>query len=1114
MTSAAELDSGTIAYVKKLKEDIDLAYSLARECRARNLDPSGEVEALPAGDIADRVEGRVGPPGIALKIREFGRDRITDIVDFILDADEGQDQQERILQALRTALDILTEGVVAASLEGISDAKINVNPDGSHYLSIYFAGPIRSAGGTGQGMAVLVGDYIRTKLGLQNYRATEDEIERYVEEIKRYDERASRLQYLPTDDDIRIIVRNNPVCVDGDPTEDVEVPIHRDLPRIESNRVRGGMCLVIAEGIAQKAKKLYERSSAFGVEWDWLSKLGKKPQEDVEDVLAKPSAKFMDEVVGGRPIFAAPSAKGAFRLRYGRCRDSGIAAKSMHPATMVLTDGFIATGTQVKIEKPGKGCIITECDEIEGPIVKLKDGSVVRVESVVSARDVKHNLEEILFLGDILISLGDFLQTNTNLLPAGYNEDWWRIELNEKTGKRFYETPTPSEAVSISKTSGVPLHPRYTYFWEDASTCDLKKLVKGLIAGKISGDVLKVALKGDEKRVLELIGVPHKVSGNVIEIAEYLPLTLSLGLISHDNTLSDSEFLVKSRGVSDEDDGFKLVQKTSTLPLRAKAGTRIGCRMGRPEKAKERRMQPAVHVLFPVGKYGGRDRSINNAAENDIIPVEVAAFKCVACNQLGFSNVCTKCGSESNLNKSCPSCRYVGDLEVCPNCKKNTRFFETRNIPIKQMWKNAVDIAKKSLPVKGVQGMISAYKVPEPLVKGILRASNKVFVFKDGTIRFDATDATLTHFKPAEIGVSLKKLGELGYEKDYLGSPLESDDQVVELKPQDIIIPDAGATYLIQVANFVDQLLERFYGKKSFYNVSTRDDLLGHLVSGLAPHTSAAIVGRIIGFTSARVCYAHPFWHTAKRRNCDGDEDAIMLLMDVLLNFSRKYLPEKRGGQMDAPLVVSTILNALEIDDEAHKMEVVSEYSTEFYEKTWKKDSPYSCKIMIVKDLLDSNPYKNLKFTHSTGNVNGPVHTSKYVKLKTMAEKVSAQLEVAEKIRAIDERAVAEIVINSHFLRDTYGNLRAFTRQKFRCVKCNAGYRRVPLVGKCTKCGGRLLLTVTDGSIRKYLELTRGIVEKYGLSMYLKERVDRLDEDITSLFTNDLAKQVRLSDFM
>jgi len=48
--------------------------------------------------------------------------------------------------------------------------------------------------------------------------------------------------------------------------------------------------------------------------------------------------------------------------------------------------------------------------------------------------------------------------------------------------------------------------------------------------------------------------------------------------------------------------------------------------------------------------------------------------------------------------------------------------------------------------------MISKNKTPEAMEKGILRAKNDVFVFKDGTIRFDMTDVPLTHFRPKEIG--------------------------------------------------------------------------------------------------------------------------------------------------------------------------------------------------------------------------------------------------------------------------------------------------------------------------------------------------------------------------
>ena len=114
---------------------------------------------------------------------------------------------------------------------------------------------------------------------------------------------------------------------------------------------------------------------------------------------------------------------------------------------------------------------------------------------------------------------------------------------------------------------------------------------------------------------------------------------------------------------------------------------------------------------------------------------------------------------------------------------------------------------------------------------------------------------------------------------------------------------------MVGVANFVDDLLERYYGMERFYNVKDKYDLIGHLIAGLAPHTSAGVLGRIVGFTKALGCYAHPYlftkalgcyahpyFHSAKRRNCDSDEDSVLLLLDALINFSKSYLPSTRGS--------------------------------------------------------------------------------------------------------------------------------------------------------------------------------------------------------------------------
>jgi DNA polymerase II large subunit len=282
----------------------------------------------------------------------------------------------------------------------------------------------------------------------------------------------------------------------------------------------------------------------------------------------------------------------------------------------------------------------------------------------------------------------------------------------------------------------------------------------------------------------------------------------------------------------------------------------------------------------------------------------------------------------------------------------------------------------------------------------------------------------------------------------------------------------------------------------------------------LAPHTSAAIVGRIIGYTKAKVGFAHPFFHLAKRRNIDGDQDSVMLLMDGLLNFSQQYLPSSRGGRMDAPLVFTIALIPNEIDDEAYDIETCAEYPLELYEKSQKNVPAESINIEIVKKRLGKpSQYSGFKYTHPVTTFDDGPSRSKYVTLQTMEEKIKTQAKLQEKIKAVDLQDSLELVMMSHFLPDIIGNTRAFSRQNFRCTKCQAKYRRVPLIGKCRKCGGNVILTIAQGSVKKYLHLAKDMIQQYHLSHYLKQRIDLVEEEIDSVFKPEKTTQKSLFEF-
>ena len=234
------------------------------------------------------------------------------------------------------------------------------------------------------------------------------------------------------------------------------------------------------------------------------------------------------------------------------------------------------------------------------------------------------------------------------------------------------------------------------------------------------------------------------------------------------------------------------------------------------------------------------------------------------------------------------------------------------------------------------------------------------------------------------------------------------------------------------------------------------------------------------------------------------DEYSIMLPLDGLINFSKAYLPSTRGGLMDAPLVLTVQLNPDEVDKEAMNVDTLYDYPMEFYEAAQKGVSPSELeKLMYTMGTRLKNTGTILGSGYSTPtlNINSGVKVCSYKTIDSMEEKIERQLSLARRIRAVDADDVASRVLNSHFLPDMYGNFRGFFSQEFRCTKCNTKYRRVPLSGKCHKCGNpSISLTIHKGSIIKYMAETIKISEEFELPWYLNIRINNLVRTIKGTF--------------
>ena len=1062
------------AYHQEISKKVEVCYDVAKIARSKNKDIRDFVEIPLANDMADRIEELLEIKGISGEIRDLSKDTSREEVALIMakkiaERYSSNGKDKAVDMAVRSGLAILTEGILVAPLEGISRVSIGTNNDGTDYVSVVYAGPIRGAGGTAQALSVLIADLVRRELGIGKFKITDEEVERYIEEIQSYN-RVKHLQYLPDDKEIRNVLENCPVCIDGEGSEDEEISGHRDMERFKTNKIRGGMCLVLCEGLLQKTKKVLKHTTKLGIsDWDFLSEAGNKNEDGAVD---KKAAKFLSDLVAGRPVFGYPNKPGGFRLRYGRSRVSGLAAASIHPATMYVLDQFIATGSQLKVELPGKAAAITPCDEIEAPMVFLDDGRHIRIRNEEEAKELSSKVKEITDLGEILISYGDFLENNHVLERSPFVREWWNlIAISRSVPKEKMIVKNIDQALELGLKYSIPLHPDFNYFWHDLSTKQIKELARDVTESVKTGKYPELEMKESLVKILKILGVEFQLVKDSIELM--------------DKGILKALFVNFKEDLEEEKDPVKFISEISGIEILPRGPVRVGARLGRPEKAGERKMKPKVHSLFPIEDSGSSRRSISDAARSSKskYKVEVNVRECTNCSHRGPEVTCSLCGS----------------------FMKDTGKAERIEVDVGKIMNSTLErlqISRENIKeFKGVKKLMSKGRYSEPLEKGILRSVNDISVNKDGTCRYDMSDIPITHFKTSEIFLSDAKAKVLGYEPG-----------MNEIFTQDIIIPMDCAKYLLKVSKYVDDLLVKYYGMEPFYNCREDADLIGHMVIGLAPHTSGGIAGRIIGFSNMNGAYAHPFFHAAKRRNCDGDEDSVMLMMDGLLNFSKNFLPSTTGGLMDAPLVMTLLLKPDEVDKEALNVDSLSSYPIEFYEATVKNAKPSEIEELMkpIKFLVEkSGSARGIGFQFSTRDINDGVRISSYKTLGTMSEKIEKQLNLAKIIDSVDQDDVASRLINSHFLPDMFGNFRGFFSQEVRCTKCNTKYRRIPLSGKCQRCGNAsLTLTVHRGGIVKYMEETRKLMENYNLPDAQRYRIENIFRSIDTSF-NSTEEKVR-----
>ena len=1174
-------------YQINILNQVNEFYTIIQKARQKGYDVTTTIESKIAYDLSDRV-AKMHNIDISDRLRSLLKHTSKEkaalkIAEEIAVGEYGSgDLKTRLENAVRVSLAVVTEGVTVAPLQGISDVQIKENKDGSKYLSISFAGPIRSAGGTEAALTMLIADQVRKVTGLDKYQANsfDDETGRFIEELRLYEREVGNFQFKILDEDIHNCISNLPVELDGVDTDPVELVIHRGLKRIQTNRVRGGALRVMNDGLIGRNKKLLKLVETLNLEgWDWLGKVKGAIKTGDDDTVSH----RMSEVITGRPVLSMSKNIGGFRLRYGRCFNTGFATIGIHSTIPILLDNAIVVGTQIKMDVPGKASTIALIDTIEPPIVKLNDGTVLQINNKEQAHDLKNQIEKILYLGDILISYGDFLENNAQLLPASYVEEIWALELFEKIKEirefdnikyhdlvDFYMNPHtifPSieEALKISIQFNIPLHPKYSFYWEPITINEflfIRNILLNTIDNNCAKSTIELPYNYELKTIFEKLGIFHSINNteqtiNLLDRSQAISLiyvcipetyqvnhlyyndlnenisTAELfNLLKKDNFIFEHQHKINNiiENNTDKYTVIQLINLISDIKIRSKFSSSISVRVGRPEKAAERKMKPPIHVLFPVGNKGGPMRDILKASNSISFYSEKSNRFCNKCNIPSLGTKCIYCNTSTPIKIICKVCKVESlDLSFdtinsdnkkkkCIKCGNEYRTFSPIQFPLKSILEKAeLKLGFKiNSPLKGVKSLMGKDKEAEPIEKGILRQKYGLSVFKDGTIRFDATNEPLTHFMPSFINTAISKLHKLGYVVDNQNNEINSNDQVIELFNQDVIIPLESAKHLLRIAKFIDEELVTIYNLPPIYNAYSIDDLIGHLIVGLAPHTSVGIVGRIIGFTDSQVCLGSPIWHSAKRRDCDGDADSIMLLTDAFLNFSYSFLPEKIGGLMDAPLLIQPIVLPHEVQRQAHNVDIDKKYSLEFYKYTWQgvKASDTSNLIEILKNRIgEDKQFYDYGYTHHSNILISNINRSAYSTLNTMKEKLEMQISTANLINSVDTDEVMSMVLTTHIIPDIMGNMRSYSSQSFRCNKCGEKYRRIPLLGKCAGCGNTLLQTVTRGSVEKYIALAEDLCNNFKVTGYLKSRIESLIVELNFIFKSK-ENQPTLLDFI
>ena len=219
----------------------------------------------------------------------------------------------------------------------------------------------------------------------------------------------------------------------------------------------------------------------------------------------------------------------------------------------------------------------------------------------------------------------------------------------------------------------------------------------------------------------------------------------------------------------------------------------------------------------------------------------------------------------------------------------------------------------------------------------------------------------------------------------------------------------------------------------------------------------------------------------SRRRDIDGDMDSLYLTSDMILNCSKKYVPElKRGALMSVPLTMSTEYPVNQVGKEILSRQLVSDYYGGLInDNTREHTLPELKKIPSFADFLDKKiGVSDMKFNTFSFSLDLGTYENYYKDSESTLEKLDRTIELQNKLKNVKLTDGFIGLIEGHLLPDIQGNYNAYFRQDYKCNFCARKYQFIPLTLKCRACKiGVLKHTVYPGMVVKYVPILKKILE-------------------------------------